>query len=100
MSIAHRLHGASQSHGAADPANNGSATGDQEGNVDEALQHDVPGDFPPPQTYSHGREFGDQFINLLYGPWEGDESTLNLESILQTDDPVSLSNFNYLGRSL
>ncbi|KAF5581812.1 n-terminal binuclear Zn cluster-containing protein [Fusarium pseudocircinatum] len=53
-----------------------------------------------PQTQLQSSAFEDQFLNLLYWPCEGDEPTLNLESVLQTDDPVPLSGFNTLGRSL
>jgi hypothetical protein len=101
VSIAQRLYGTSHTLSTANPSNSHVGAGEQQdGDIDE--NHPVVGPlsgFPSPQTQFQTSTFEDQFLNLLYGPWEGDESSLNLESVLQTNDPVQLPGFNTLGRS-
>jgi hypothetical protein len=102
VSIAQRLHGASHTLSTANPSNGHLVTGDQRGGD---INENHPGGvhlsgFLSPQPQFQTSVFEDQFLNLLYGPCEGDESTLNLESVLQTNDPVSLPCFNTFGRLL
>jgi hypothetical protein len=102
VSIAQRLHGASGTLSTANPNSGLLAPGQQPGgDIDESHVGVglLSGPLSPP-TQLQPSAFEDQFLNLLYWPCEGDESTLNLESALQTDDPVPLLGLNTLGRSL
>ncbi|KAL2061083.1 hypothetical protein VTL71DRAFT_9135 [Oculimacula yallundae] len=80
VSIAQRLHGTSHTLSTANPSNGQFTSGEHPGgNIDE----NYPGggllnSFLIPQTQLQTSAFEDQFLNLFYGPWEGDESTLNL----------------------
>lgn len=57
-------------------------------------------DFPTPQTQAQTRIFEDQYFNMLYGPWEGDDGMADLGLVLQVDDPLQMSGLNILERSL
>ncbi|KAJ4253785.1 hypothetical protein NW762_010179 [Fusarium torreyae] len=98
VSIAQRLNGTSQSHNAAHPGPDSTAEG-QQGNENEA-DSDIGLDFLSPHTQAQGRAFEDQYINLLYGPWEGDNGTADLGAVLQASDPSHLESLDILGRSL
>lgn len=57
-------------------------------------------DFPTPQTQAQTRAFEDQYFNMLYGPWEGDDGMADLGLVLQANDPMQMSGLNILERSL
>ncbi|RSM12422.1 hypothetical protein CEP52_002476 [Fusarium oligoseptatum] len=102
VSIAQRLHGATQSdapiHSIAD-IESGTTSEDQQGSVDAATPGDRTHDFPTPQTQAQTRVFEDQYFNLLYGPWEGDDGMADLSLVLQANDPMQMESLNILGRS-
>ncbi|RSL86425.1 hypothetical protein CEP51_002805 [Fusarium floridanum] len=102
VSIAQRLHGATQSdapiHSIAD-IESGATSEDQQGSADAATPGDRTHDFPTPQTQAQTRVFEDQYFNLLYGPWEGDDGMADLSLVLQANDPMQMESLNILGRS-
>lgn len=57
-------------------------------------------DFPTPQTQAQTKAFEDQYFNMLYGPWEGDDGVADLGLVLQANDPLQMDCLNFLGRSL
>ncbi|PTD02515.1 Cutinase transcription factor 1 alpha [Fusarium culmorum] len=102
VSIAQRLHETSGTLSTANPSSVYLASGQQPGGDidDNHAGGGLLSGFLSPQTQLQTSAFEDQFLNLLYWPCEGDEATLNLESVLQTDDLVPLPGFNTLGSSL
>ncbi|KAF7562535.1 hypothetical protein G7046_g1588 [Stylonectria norvegica] len=50
-----------------------------------------------PQT---DKALGDQYFNMLYGPWEGDDGMAGLGAMLEADDAVQFEGLGFLGRSL
>lgn len=57
-------------------------------------------EFPTPQIQAHTKAFEDQYFNMLYGPWDGDNGAVDLGRVLQADDPMQMESLNFLGRSL
>lgn len=102
VSIAQRLHGATRSdapiHSIAD-LESGATSEDQQGSADAASPGERTHDFPTPQTQAQTRVFEDQYFNLLYGPWEGDDGMADLGLVLQANDPMQMESLNILGRS-
>ncbi|KAK7432276.1 hypothetical protein QQZ08_001221 [Neonectria magnoliae] len=72
-------------------------TADSQG---EAAEGGEQYEFPTPQTQAQTKAFGDQYFNMFYGPWEGDDGVADLGLVLQADDPLQMESLNFLGRSL
>ncbi|KPM42929.1 hypothetical protein AK830_g3594 [Neonectria ditissima] len=105
VSIARRLHGTGQAEGILHSTANldPQLIGDSQGEDRDSLPLPEGGDrydFPTPQTQAQTKAFEDQYFNMLYGPWEGDDGLADLGLVLQTDDPLQMESLNFLGRSL
>ncbi|KAK7422783.1 hypothetical protein QQX98_001343 [Neonectria punicea] len=105
VSIAKRLHGAGHSEGMLHNMGGLEAqeTADGQGEGSSStLRHEAGEryDFPTPQTQAQTKAFEDQYFNMLYGPWEGDDGLADLGLVLQADDPLQMESLNFLGRSL
>lgn len=98
VSIAQRLHGASQAQGMPNLVH-GPVTGEGQDDTNEALLGAIPSGLSSPQLQPQGSVFEDQFMNLLFGPWEGGDS-LNLESAAQPSGTGFLAGLNNLDRTL
>lgn len=103
VSIAKRLHGPTQTEGTSQ--NSGSSAEHQmslgEMSTPAVLNPHLESDrydFPTPQMQAQTKAFEDQYFNMLYGPWEGDDGVADLGLVLHADDP--LQSLNFLGRSL
>lgn len=53
-------------------------------------------EFPTPQIQAHTKAFEDQYFNMLYGPWEGDNGVADLGLVLQAEDPMQMESLNFL----
>lgn len=92
VSIAKRLHGEAMPDAritAPERADAGVAPDDGEGF-----------DFPTPAMQAQSKAFEDQYFNVLYGPWEGEDGLADLGLVLQADEPMQVESLNFLGRSL
>ncbi|KAI5458625.1 fungal-specific transcription factor domain-containing protein [Mariannaea sp. PMI_226] len=100
VSIANRLKGASHTEGATGLTVVQSPPTSQ--SQHEALQDrsspshggDARFDFPTPQIQAQTKAFEDQYFNMLYGPWEGQNG------VIEADDPMQIESLNLLGRFL
>ncbi|KAF5013617.1 hypothetical protein FDECE_378 [Fusarium decemcellulare] len=92
VSIAQRLHGAAQSDA---PIRSLADLEPAEDQQEPAQTYD----FPTPQTQAQTKAFEDQYFNLLYGPWEGDDGMADLGLVLQANDPMQMESLNILGPS-
>ncbi|KAH7159612.1 N-terminal binuclear Zn cluster-containing/DNA binding domain-containing protein [Dactylonectria estremocensis] len=105
VSIANRLHGTGQAEGTShsmailEPQTSGEGQED-DGQGTPAQEDEERYDFPTPQTRAQTKAFEDQYFNMLYGPWEGDDGVADLGLVLQADDPLKMDCLNFLGRSL
>ncbi|CAM1508936.1 Fc.00g026750.m01.CDS01 [Cosmosporella sp. VM-42] len=103
VSIAKRLHGAVQTEATLqnmadlDPQ---ILPGEQARESDSSPAEGKRYDVPTPQTQAQTKSFEDQYFNMLYGPWEGDDGMADLGLVLQADDPMQMEGLNFLGRSL
>lgn len=99
VSIAQRLHGASQAQVMPNPEHGPITSEQRQADTNEPLLGAIASGLSTPQIQPHGSIFEDQFFNLLFGPWEGGDS-LNLESTAEPNGPGSLAGLNNLRREL
>ncbi|KAL6918453.1 hypothetical protein FSST1_009948 [Fusarium sambucinum] len=99
VSIARRLKGQHPApdvvHATTGPSSEEQQHGNNEMNVGE-----VPFDFPTPFTQDQSRAFEDQYIKMLYGPWDGGGGPDFGATFDVDNDSLQLESFNILGRSL
>ncbi|KAH6984549.1 fungal-specific transcription factor domain-containing protein [Ilyonectria sp. MPI-CAGE-AT-0026] len=104
VSIAKRIHGTGQVEGMMHtmPILESQLIGDQDNGrqTTPAPEGGERYDFPTPQTQAQTKAFEDQYFNMLYGPWEGDDGVADLGLVLQANDPLQMDCLNFLGRSL
>ncbi|KAH6896678.1 N-terminal binuclear Zn cluster-containing/DNA binding domain-containing protein [Thelonectria olida] len=97
VSIAKRLHGSQAREGS---TTTHEARITSQVTTETPIDGDARYDFPTPQMQAQTKAFEDQYFNMLYGPWEGEDGLADLGLVFQADDPLQTESLNFLGRSL